>query len=69
MVIGIIGLAVVSILAVIIATATGLKGPGFSTGIWPVVFILPIIALPIGVVLIIVLLVVNWRQRSRDRRP
>lgn len=68
MVAGIIVLSLASFVAVIIATAAGLDPREFSSGIWPVVTMLPLIGLPIGFVLIITLLVVSAVRRGRAAR-
>jgi ABC-type dipeptide/oligopeptide/nickel transport system permease component len=67
MVIGTIGLSLLAFFAIILGTAVGAgANNGFSQGIWPTIFILPIIALPIGIVLILVLLILNTVRRSRE---
>jgi len=57
--------SVVSFIAVIIGTALGIGRDQLATGMWPFVTILPLIGLPIGFVLIIVLLVVSAVRRGR----
>ena len=59
-----VGLSILSFVATIIGTATGVRD--FSGGLWPVVVLLPLIALPIGLVLIVVLLVVSGLRRGRE---
>jgi len=67
MVMGMVGLSVLAFFAIIIGTAMGAGADnGFSQGIWPTVFILPVIALPLGIVLMILLLVFNLRRRARE---
>ena len=66
MVFATIGLSVLSFLVIIVSTAVGVRD--FSGGLWPTIFILPLIGLPIGLVLMIVLLVLNMRRRMRDAR-
>lgn len=61
-----VGLSILSFLAVIIATAVGLPGNQFRGGFWQAVTFLPGIGLPAGFVLIFVLLLVNLRRRSRE---
>lgn len=65
MVAGIIVLSLASFIALIIGTSMGLARDDFAQGLWPVVTILPLIGLPIGFVLIIVLLVVSAVRRGR----
>ncbi|MEO6827640.1 MAG: hypothetical protein ABI255_09705 [Microbacteriaceae bacterium] len=66
---GLVLLSLAAIVAVIIGTAAGV-GPndGFSQGIWPVLLVLPLIALPLGFVSIITLLIVSAVRRSRMNR-
>ncbi|WP_423261144.1 hypothetical protein [Herbiconiux sp. 11R-BC] len=66
MVFATIGLSILAFLAILVATGVGVRD--FSGGIWPTVFLLPLIGLPIGLVLMMVLLVINIRKRLRDAR-
>jgi TRAP-type C4-dicarboxylate transport system permease small subunit len=61
-----IALAVMSFVAVVVATAAGQKD--FDTGAWPAVLTMPYFSLPLGVVFIITLLVFNGRRRQREYR-
>jgi uncharacterized membrane protein len=65
MVAGIIVLSLAAFIALIVATGMGLERDDFTSGIWPAVTVLPLIGLPIGFVLIIVLLVVSAVRRGR----
>lgn len=57
--------SLVCIAAILIGTAVGgFAEQGSGEGLWPAVFVFPLIALPIAFVLIIVLIVVVGRQRS-----
>ncbi|WP_223691447.1 hypothetical protein [Leifsonia poae] len=62
-------LVVVSLLciaAILIGTAVGgFAQQGSGQGVWPTVFLLPLIALPAAFVLLIVLLFVAGSQRSK----
>ncbi|HEU5222330.1 MAG TPA: hypothetical protein VFU07_01450 [Candidatus Lumbricidophila sp.] len=70
MAVGTIVLAIVCIAAVLIGTATGVgANNGFSGGIWPTVFVMPMIALPLGLILFITLFIVNWVRRSKAGTP
>ena len=69
MFIGLIALSVVCFIAVITATALGVgANDDFSKGLWPVVLVLPLIALPSAFCLLIALLVVNGVRRARTSR-
>ncbi|TFB82608.1 hypothetical protein E3O25_03200 [Cryobacterium sp. TMT1-3] len=69
MVASVVGLSILAFLAVIIATAMGVgDNDGFSRGIWPPIFILPLYGLPVGFVLIIALMVSVGARRSREAR-
>lgn len=64
-----LGLTIVSIVcffAVILARPLGVED--FSEGIWPLVVVLPLIALPIAFILIVVLLIVSFVRRSRANK-
>lgn len=59
-------LSIVAFFAIIIGTAVGAGADnGFSQGVWPTVFLLPLIGLPIGFLLIVGLLVLSGVRRSR----
>lgn len=68
MVASIIVLSLAAFIALIVGTAVGLERDDFAQGIWPTITILPLIGLPIGFVLIIVLLVVSAVRRGRAAR-
>ena len=63
-----IGLSIVCFLAIIIGTAAGLKSADFSGGAWPVIFVLPLLGLPAGLVLMIVLIIISGLRRGRDAK-
>ena len=68
MVASLIVLSLAAFIALIVGTAVGLERDDFAQGIWPTITILPLIGLPIGFVLIIVLLVVSAVRRGRAAR-
>jgi hypothetical protein len=59
-----IGLTLVCFAATLIASATGTTD--FAVGIWPVVVALPLIGLPFGFVLLVILVVINWSRRRKS---
>lgn len=64
-----LGLAVVSIgcfFAIIIARPLGVTD--FTVGAWPIVAVLPIIALPIAFLMILALLIMTFTRRARANR-
>jgi hypothetical protein len=61
-----VGLSIVAFLAIIIGTATGVKN--FGEAVWPFVFVLPLVGLPIGLVLMITLIIVSGVRRGREAR-
>jgi hypothetical protein len=65
MVAAIILMSIGSLFAVLVGVNSGLTGDDFAQGVWPTVVILPLIGLPIGFMLIIVLLVVSAVRRGR----
>jgi Mn2+/Fe2+ NRAMP family transporter len=66
MIVAIVGLSIVAFFAVIIGTFAGMKGPDFAAGVWPAIAYLPLIGLPIGLLLIIVLLILSIRRRGKE---
>jgi uncharacterized membrane protein len=69
MVIATVGLSILAILGIILGTALGAGSDnGFGQGMWPTIFVLPIIALPIGFVLMMVLIVISGRRRAREAK-
>jgi uncharacterized membrane protein len=68
MVAGTIILSLVSFIAILVATATGLARADFAVGMWPLVTVMPLIGLPIGFALIVTLLIVSARRRGRAAR-
>ncbi|HEV7565079.1 MAG: hypothetical protein QOD05_12 [Microbacteriaceae bacterium] len=66
---GLVLASLLAIAAVIAGTAFGVgSNNGFSHGVWPTILVLPLIALPIGFILMIVLLIVSGTRRSRANR-
>jgi hypothetical protein len=61
-----IGLSVLAIIAILAGTGLGVRD--FDEGIWPVIIILPNIGFPIGIILLIVLVLVSARRKSRVAR-
>jgi hypothetical protein len=61
-----VGLSIIAFLSIIIGTAAGVRN--FGEGIWPVAFVLPLIGLPIGLILMIVLIVTSGLRRGREAR-
>lgn len=57
-------ISVLAIVALLIGAFAGMSGQ-FDGGVWPIVAVVPLIALPAGIVLIIALVIVTTRQRSR----
>jgi hypothetical protein len=62
----VIGLGVVCIMIVIIASISGHGNS--SAGIWPTITLLPEIAFPIAVILVIAYVVVSIIRRTREAR-
>jgi len=64
-----LGLAIVSIVcffAIIIARPAGVTD--FSQGIWPLIAVLPLIALPVAFLMIVALLIMTFVRRARANR-
>jgi di/tricarboxylate transporter len=62
----VIGLAVIAIAAILIGNASGAD---FSQGFWTVIVAIPLIALPIGLLLLISFIIVSGVRRQRASRP
>jgi len=67
MVAAIIGLTLVSFAATLIASASGTTD--FAEGVWPAVVTLPLISLPIGFILLLILIGINWSRRRKSTPP
>jgi len=65
MVVTLVGLSVLAIIAVLVC---GLVGVNLNNDFGRTVALLPVIALPVGLVLMIALLVMSMRRRLRDDR-
>lgn len=62
--------SLVCIAAILIGSAVGgMPEQGSGQGLWPTVFLFPLVALPIAFVLLITLIIVTGRQRSRAAKP
>lgn len=68
MIAAILALSIMAFAAIIIGTAAGMRRADFGAGIWPAIATLPLIGLPVGLLLIIMLLIVSMRRRSREAR-
>jgi hypothetical protein len=64
MVAAIIGLTLVCFAATLIASATGTTD--FGEGFWPTVATLPLISLPLGFILLLTLIGINWSRRRKS---
>jgi FtsH-binding integral membrane protein len=66
MALGLTVLSIVCFFAVILARPLGVDD--FSAGLWPLVVVLPLIALPIAFVMIVALLIMSFVRRSRANK-
>lgn len=66
MMVSVVGLSILSFLAVIIGTFAGMGRADFASGAWPVVAVLPLFGLPFAIILLITLVIVSARRRSRE---
>lgn len=62
----VVGLGVVCIVITLVGAASGIVDR--TTGIWPAVTVLPVIAFPIGIFLVIAYVVVSVVRRGRETR-
>ncbi|WP_156364279.1 hypothetical protein [Curtobacterium sp. Leaf261] len=63
---GVVGVSILCMIIMIVAWLTIKEIPG--TGVWPVITVLPEIGFPIGIVLLLTLLAVNWTRKARANR-
>lgn len=61
-----IGLSILAIIAILVGTGVGVRD--FDEGIWPVIIMLPNIGFPLGIILLVVLVLVSARRKSRAAR-
>jgi hypothetical protein len=61
-----IGVSVISFLAVLIAGLNGVEREDFTTGLWPLLTWVSYVGLPVGLALLITLLIINMRRRARQ---
>ena len=66
MALGLTILSIVCFFAVIIARPAGVTD--FSEGLWPLIVVFPLIALPTAFILIVVLLIMSFARRARANR-
>lgn len=66
MALGLTILSIVCFFAVIAARPMGVQD--LSAGIWPLVVVLPLIALPIAFIMIVALLIMSFVRRSRANK-
>lgn len=62
---GIVGLSIVAIFVVLIGTGAGLRQSG-PTALWQALTLFPFVGLTVGFLMIITLLIVGARRRSRE---
>jgi len=61
-----IGMSILALLVVMIASLAG--GVDLSVGVWPVIAVLPLVGLPIGIVFMITLFIVSAIRRGRESK-
>ena len=61
-----IGLSILAIIAILVGTGVGVRD--FDEGVWPAIIMLPNIGFPLGIILLVVLVVVSARRKSRAAR-
>ena len=61
-----VAVTIVCFFVIIIGTVVGRDSADFGSGIWPVVFVTPLIALPGAFLLLIGLIILIGRKRSRE---
>jgi len=66
MMVAVIALSIGSFLAVIIGTVSGMGGADFAQGVWPAVAVTPYFGLPFAILLLISLVIVSAKRRTRE---
>lgn len=66
LIIVIVALSIVAFFAMIIGTFAGMTAPDFAHGVWPIIAYAPLVGLPIGFLLIMILLVLGIVRRGRE---
>lgn len=59
-------ISVISFISVLIASLNGVQREDFTTGVWPLLTWVSYVGLPVGLALILTLLFINMRRRSRQ---
>lgn len=65
---GLTVLSIMSFFAIMIGSAAGMTQATFSSGIWPVVALVPMFALPVAFLLILWLLIASVVRKARAQR-
>ena len=64
-----IGLSILSFIAIIIATASGMNNPAtYQGGIWPTVIVLLQFGPPLAIIMLVTLVVMNLVRRRRESK-
>ncbi|MFC4223820.1 hypothetical protein [Lysinibacter cavernae] len=66
MVAGIIGVSILSFIAVLVASFSGVGREAFAAGMWPVIVAITYVGLPVGFILIVVLMILGIIRRKRE---
>jgi hypothetical protein len=61
-------LSVASFVAIMVGTGQGMGSEDFTSGLWPVIVMIPYIGLPLAVVLLIILMISSGVRRARESR-
>jgi H+/Cl- antiporter ClcA len=63
---GLIVVTVIAFFAIVLGQIVGPDAGGFDSGIWPAVFLTPLIALPAALLVLLTLIALIARRRARD---
>ena len=66
MALAIVGVSLIAFFVILIAGGFGVRD--FRVGLWPTVFAIPYLGFPIAFLLVLTLLIVSLRRRSRDAK-
>lgn len=68
MAVAVVAIALIALVTLLIAAASGMIGMDFAVGAWPVIGLLPLVGFPTGIILILALLITTTVRRARGAR-
>lgn len=65
MIAAVIAVGVLALVALLVSAFAGMSGMQYAEGLWPVIGVLPLVAFPIAVILILTVLIMTIVRRAR----